>query len=458
MVGIEMAPATMAFEGLLATPAAPAGAAVTGAGGFGELLGSVLVAGAEPDLPAPAAPGDRPPAKDELDVLMASLLGMRLARPAVLVPEAAAAAGGGGNAAAIAVRGAPFAGDGQAAAKVTELAWGEAATDGMAGPVPEPVDSTTAPPPAVHSATDATAQAVEAQQAVAAAIPGLNRGEHAVPELALASGAGGDGPAPAKPNARTGTAPPDASSEEPLAMAGSPGAEAISKASDGVVRTDGNATSTGTAANTSTPSREAPPAGGRWPQSSAGGTMDASAESASSAATAANATPPNQATAAASAADVAAPEGARGPATAPTEQVVRAVVEKVHEGGGRAVVRLDPPELGHVEVRVSTNHGSVHVDVLVERPEALSLLRGGAPDLQAMLQGRGLDLGNVNVGLGGGYLAGGSNAGGQDQPRQQRPQPGAFASILGVDTNAAVAGHNRLRATYNPDGRVLYRV
>jgi len=152
--------------------------------------------------------------------------------------------------------------------------------------------------------------------------------------------------------------------------------------------------------------------------------------------------------------DVAAPPQ---PAPAPPalEQVARAVIERVGQGGGEARIRLDPPDLGQVVIRVRIDGDHVRVEVRAERPEAMQLLRDHTVDLSSLLGGRGLDLSDVFVGMG----RGGGQAFDGDRPWQNgRGADGEFAELLGIDGGDAVKQHIRLRETYNPDGAHVYRI
>jgi hypothetical protein len=139
------------------------------------------------------------------------------------------------------------------------------------------------------------------------------------------------------------------------------------------------------------------------------------------------------------------------------DQVAHAIIEKVEDGGGEARIRLDPPELGEVTIHVKITGDHVRVDVHAERPEAMQLLRDHTVDLSSLLGGRGLDLSDVYVGLGGrqapdtgdNQLTGG---------RERRADGSEFASIIGIDEAPATGVHNRLRAAYNPDGTHVYRI
>lgn len=82
------------------------------------------------------------------------------------------------------------------------------------------------------------------------------------------------------------------------------------------------------------------------------------------------------------------------PATpSPAAQVAPALVSLAHapNGTSRLTLRLDPPDLGHVEVRVTRLPGEpVRVEVTVQRPETLGLLLRDQPQLQRALDQAGL--------------------------------------------------------------------
>jgi flagellar hook-length control protein FliK len=74
-------------------------------------------------------------------------------------------------------------------------------------------------------------------------------------------------------------------------------------------------------------------------------------------------------------------------------QVAREIVRKFNGGNTRFELRLDPPELGRVEVRldVSRDHRVTAV-IAADSPQALTELARHARDLEQMLQGAGLEL------------------------------------------------------------------
>jgi flagellar hook-length control protein FliK len=142
----------------------------------------------------------------------------------------------------------------------------------------------------------------------------------------------------------------------------------------------------------------------------------------------------------------------------PVEQVAQAVIEKLEDGGGEAHIRLDPPDLGEVTIHVKISGGHVRVDVHAERTETMQLLRDQALDLTSLLHGRGLDLTDVYVGLGGRQAPDAGDDEGSGG-RQGQGRGDEFAALLGVDEEPPASDrYNRLRAVYNPDGSHVYRI
>ncbi len=81
------------------------------------------------------------------------------------------------------------------------------------------------------------------------------------------------------------------------------------------------------------------------------------------------------------------------PTPVPAAQLAPALVSLVHAAHGtqHLTVRLEPAELGHVEVRVNRSaHAPVRVDVTVQRPETLALLVRDQAHLQHALDKAGL--------------------------------------------------------------------
>jgi flagellar hook-length control protein FliK len=90
-------------------------------------------------------------------------------------------------------------------------------------------------------------------------------------------------------------------------------------------------------------------------------------------------------------------------ATTSTHQVKPALVEAArglrHEGGGRTslVVRLDPPELGAVLVRLTVQDGRVDVTLRTPDLAARADLQAQSYDVHQVLREQGLDLSSFDV-------------------------------------------------------------
>lgn len=77
----------------------------------------------------------------------------------------------------------------------------------------------------------------------------------------------------------------------------------------------------------------------------------------------------------------------------PAAQVTPALMQIGHapDGAQRLTVRLDPPELGHVQVKIDrTSDASARVEITVEKPETLNLLLRDQPQLQRALDQAGV--------------------------------------------------------------------
>ncbi|BDG59355.1 flagellar hook-length control protein FliK [Caldinitratiruptor microaerophilus] len=74
------------------------------------------------------------------------------------------------------------------------------------------------------------------------------------------------------------------------------------------------------------------------------------------------------------------------------------------EAGGPAEmrVRLEPPHLGEVTVRLTVHEGVVRAEILVARPEVKAALESQMGDLRQRLEQQGLEVGAFHVGVGGG--------------------------------------------------------
>ncbi len=94
---------------------------------------------------------------------------------------------------------------------------------------------------------------------------------------------------------------------------------------------------------------------------------------------------------------VQAPAASPGPASAtphvPVSALAVHIAQQASNGARRFDIRLDPPELGRIEVRLDVSRdGQVMTHLVVERSETLDLLQRDARQLERALQNAGLDV------------------------------------------------------------------
>lgn len=94
----------------------------------------------------------------------------------------------------------------------------------------------------------------------------------------------------------------------------------------------------------------------------------------------------------------------------------------------RFQVRLEPPGLGPVNIRVQLRGGAVHAALAVDDAVAGGLLLAASPSLQVGLARHGLQLGTLSVGTGPGAAPGESGGQGGRQPSQPPPAPSPAAA------------------------------
>jgi flagellar hook-length control protein FliK len=71
------------------------------------------------------------------------------------------------------------------------------------------------------------------------------------------------------------------------------------------------------------------------------------------------------------------------------------IAATAQSGRSRFEIRLDPAELGRIDVRLDVDrHGKVTSHLMVEKPETLAMLRQDAPQLQRALEDAGLKTAN----------------------------------------------------------------
>jgi flagellar hook-length control protein FliK len=79
---------------------------------------------------------------------------------------------------------------------------------------------------------------------------------------------------------------------------------------------------------------------------------------------------------------------------APTEELVLHIAARSARGDSRFTIRLDPPELGRIEVNLSvTSHGHAQAALAADKPQTLELLQRDASVLERTLKEAGVDVG-----------------------------------------------------------------
>jgi flagellar hook-length control protein FliK len=155
------------------------------------------------------------------------------------------------------------------------------------------------------------------------------------------------------------------------------------------------------------------------------------------------------ATAAAAAAAAAATPPQTSAAPVPLASVAVAIATRASAGRNDFSIRLDPPELGRIDVRLSVDkNGHISSHLLADRQDTLSLLQRDASGLQRALQ----DAGFKTADNGMQFSLRDSFAGQQQQQQQQQPGGGNAGHIVLNDDMPAT---DAIPADY---GRYLGRV
>lgn len=82
-------------------------------------------------------------------------------------------------------------------------------------------------------------------------------------------------------------------------------------------------------------------------------------------------------------------------AAVPLSGLALEIAASLRNGKSRFEIRLDPAELGRIDVRIDVDRkGQVISHLTVEKPETLSMLRQDAPQLQRALNDAGLSTGD----------------------------------------------------------------
>jgi flagellar hook-length control protein FliK len=126
-------------------------------------------------------------------------------------------------------------------------------------------------------------------------------------------------------------------------------------------------------------------------------------------------------------------------ATVPIAGLAVAIANRAQAGSNQFDIRLDPPELGRIDVQLNVDSsGNVSSRLVVERPDTLNLLVRDAPQLQRALQDAGLNTGGMQFSLADQGFA--SRNGFAQQNDVANPPPSLSATGDTVPT-AALAGY-----------------
>jgi flagellar hook-length control protein FliK len=114
------------------------------------------------------------------------------------------------------------------------------------------------------------------------------------------------------------------------------------------------------------------------------------------------------------------------------------IAASAKSGKTRFEIRLDPPELGRIDVRIHVDRdGQVTSHLTVERPETLSMLRQDATQLQRALDNAGLSTGDAGLQ----FSLRDQSSSGQNNGNQSNPN--AHRLIITEDDNVPAAAAGR---------------
>jgi flagellar hook-length control protein FliK len=115
------------------------------------------------------------------------------------------------------------------------------------------------------------------------------------------------------------------------------------------------------------------------------------------------------------------------------------IVARAKEGVNRFEIRLDPPELGRIDVHLRVDReGNVSSRLIVERTETLDLLRRDAPALERALQNAGLKTGEQGL-----EFSLRDQMAGRDHQGRQDSSPGNRIVIADDEAQPAAAALNQ---------------
>ena len=130
------------------------------------------------------------------------------------------------------------------------------------------------------------------------------------------------------------------------------------------------------------------------------------------------------------------------------------IAAKSQSGAKQFDIRLDPPELGRVEVRLSidaTGKASAHLSA--DQPQTLALLQKDAPILTRALREAGLDVSQDGLNFSLRHQSGGQSGNDSNNGRFGNSRTFSLAATAGIDPTASTIAYRGL-----VDGRLDIRV
>ncbi len=119
------------------------------------------------------------------------------------------------------------------------------------------------------------------------------------------------------------------------------------------------------------------------------------------------------------------------------KSMARQVFKMAGEGGQHATLRLNPANLGTLEVRVTTEEGDARVQFSSQHTAVREAVESALPRLREMFQGSGINLVEADVSRHG--SAGQQQAGNGAGDGRQQGKPASAPSFDGLESATAVS-------------------
>ncbi|MGV8853324.1 MAG: flagellar hook-length control protein FliK [Devosia sp.] len=131
-------------------------------------------------------------------------------------------------------------------------------------------------------------------------------------------------------------------------------------------------------------------------------------------------------------------------------QLAFELVRQVNDGNTRFQMRLDPPELGRIDVKLDIDKtGQINARLIVDKSETLDLMQRDQRALERALQQAGLDSSKTNLEF---SLKQSPFSGGQQQGRNDQAQPFNLNGVQAGDLEEAPPTINLYRASLSASG------